>query len=441
MMKKRIRRRESREALERIDLSRELVKVIRRFFPDLVDLLKQVHDPRHQSYILYKNHVLLMTRILSAIFYISSMRKTSEEFNCQTIIENIGALCGEKLEEIPYWETINQYLARIGPEELQDKVCKTVKRLIRSRAFEDSRIRNKYWQIIVDGTQLVSSRKELDGAYVYKVHNKGTEKEYTEYCYYVLEAKIVLHNEIVVSIMSEFVENTNIEAKKQDCERKACSRLMERLKRVFPRLPICICGDSLYACESFFRECKKYDWRYILRYKEGSIPSIFREYQDLQNLEGNRRDKTSSRGAFWYDFVNDIDYNGIKVNCLEYGESWEAYPLYFLTDLVLRHKNAEATAADGRRRWAIENHGFNAQKKHGFYIEHLFSKNCQAMKNHYFLIQIAHMISQIMDAWDIWGSFRLSKEQKHRRMLESWKLHRLRQSELLDPPLYQIRFI
>ena len=441
MMKKRIRRREAREALERIELAGELVKVIRRFFPDLVNLLKQVHDPRHQSYILYKNHVLLMTRILSAIFYISSMRKTSEEFNCQTIIENIGALCGEKLEEIPYWETINQYLARIGPEELQDKVCKTVKRLIRSRAFEDSRIRNKYWQIIVDGTQLVSSRKELDGAYVYKVHNKGTEKEYTEYCYYVLEAKIVLHNDIVVSIMSEFVENTDIEAKKQDCERKACSRLMERLKRIFPRLPICICGDSLYACESFFRECEKYGWRYILRYKEGSIPSIYREYHDLRKLEGNRRERSSDRGMFWYDFVNAIDYNGIQVNFLEYGESWEKYPLYFLTDLALRHKNAESTAADGRRRWAIENYGFNAQKKHGFYIEHLFSKNYQAMKNHYYLIQIAHMISQIMDAWNIWDSFRLSKEQKHRRMLESWKRHRIEKSELIDIPFFQIRFI
>ena len=440
MMKKRIRRREAREALERIELAGELVKVIRRFFPDLVDLLKQVHDPRHQSYISYKNHVLLMTRILSAIFYISSMRKTSEEFNCQNVIENIGTLCGEKLEELPYWETINQYLERIEPEDLQDKVCQIVKRLIRSRAFEDGRIRNRYWQIIVDGTQLVSSRKELDGAYIYRVHNKGTENEYIEYCYYVLEAKIVLHNGIVVSIMTEFVENTDAEAKKQDCERKACSRLMERLKREFPRLPICICGDSLYACESFFRECEKYGWRYILRYKEGSIPSIYREFQDLQKLDGNRRGKSSDRGTFWYDFVNAIDYNGIKVNCLEYGESWEKYPLYFLTDLVLGHKNAEATAADGRRRWAIENYGFNAQKKHGFYIEHLFSKNCQAMKNHYFLIQIAHMISQIMDAWNIWGPIQQSKEQKHRRILESWKHHRINRLIMSEPSSFQIRF-
>ena len=40
----------------------------------------------------------------------------------------------------------------------------------------------------------------------------------------------MLHPEIIVSIMTEFVENTDGgEAGKQDCERKACWRLMERL--------------------------------------------------------------------------------------------------------------------------------------------------------------------------------------------------------------------
>ena len=39
--------------------------------------LRDIADPRHQGYVKYKSHVLLATRILSAIFYISSMRNTS----------------------------------------------------------------------------------------------------------------------------------------------------------------------------------------------------------------------------------------------------------------------------------------------------------------------------------------------------------------------------
>lgn len=48
--------------------------------------------------------------------------------------------------------------------------------------------------------------------------------------YYVLEAKLVVKNNIVISIATEFVENTGVEEKKPDCELKACYRLMEKRK-------------------------------------------------------------------------------------------------------------------------------------------------------------------------------------------------------------------
>ena len=437
---KKVTRKEARECLANLRLGGELVKAVRHFFPDLMARLRDIADPRHQSYITYQSPVLLMTRILSAIFYISSMRKTSEEFNSQIAIENIGYLCGEKLEELPYWETVNNYLKRVNPEELQNTVCALVKRLIRSRAFEDARIRGRYWHILIDGSGIVSSREELDGNYIFKVHHRGKPEEYKEYAYYALEAKLVLGNRIVVSIMTEFVENTDEEAKKQDCERKACQRLMKRLKETFPKLPICIGADSLYACKPFFDACKKYNWRYIVRFKAGSIPTVFQEYETLRELSVNRRKGTDGKISYWYDFVSDIDYEGHKLNCLEYAEDGKPYPFVFLTNLPLSHRNARETAFFGRRRWKIENQGFNAQKNHGFSLGHLFSRNCRAMKNHYYLIQIGHMIAQIMDAWEsLWKGIRQSGEQKHRRMLESWKTQRLSDCDLETPSRFQIR--
>ncbi len=146
------------------------------------------------------------------------------------MIENIWELCGEqpRVKEIPYWETINRYLKTVDPNNLQEVIPKLVYRLLRSRAFEQARIRNNDWQVIIDGTQLYSSRKELDEKSLYRVHHKDTDEEYRENYYYVLEAKMVLHPNIVVSIMTEFVENEGEEAEKQDCERKACWRLMEK---------------------------------------------------------------------------------------------------------------------------------------------------------------------------------------------------------------------
>ena len=110
-MKAKVTRREARKHLEQFHLAVELVKVIKHFFPDLIRLLKQTEDPRNQSYITYPNVILLMTRILSSIFYISSMRKTSQKFNSDTVIQNVWEICGESAsaDEIPYWETINKY--------------------------------------------------------------------------------------------------------------------------------------------------------------------------------------------------------------------------------------------------------------------------------------------------------------------------------------------
>ena len=451
-MKRKVTRQESRERLEKLSLAGELVKVIRKFFPDLMELLKGVRDPRNQSYITYSNYVLMMTRILSAIFYISSMRKSSQELNFRMTIENIGQLCKEELEELPYWETINQYLERVEPEELQHVVNKLVYHLIRSRKFEGSRIRNKYWQVILDATKLVGSKKELDGNYIFFVHDKGKETQYTEYGYYVLEVKLVLSEDIVVSIMSEFIENKEEEYKKQDCERSAAARVMARLKEMYPHLPICISGDSLYACESFFRRCEEYGWKFLCRFKGGSIPTVQTEYEALKKLQNNEQHQSINGKDCVYDFVTEIDYNGVLLNYVYYsekksetkakaGESDNSLKTFtFLTDLPVNRNNVQDTVRCGRRRWLIENLGFNEQKKHGYYIEHLFSRNCCAMKNHYYLIQIAHMISQIMDAWKtLWTSINLSKEQKHKRILDSWKTCSIAPFLSMDVTSFQIR--
>ena len=70
------------------------------------------------------------------------MRKTSEEFNSDLMIENIWELCAEEetVRELPYWETINRYLEKLEPESLQEVIWKLVYRLLRSKAFQGARI-------------------------------------------------------------------------------------------------------------------------------------------------------------------------------------------------------------------------------------------------------------------------------------------------------------
>lgn len=63
------------------------------------------------------------------------------------------------------------------------------------------------------------------------------------------------------------------------------------------------------------------------------------------------------------------------------------------------------------------------------------------MKSHYLLIQIGHMIAQLLDAWSkLWEDISISREQKHKRLLESWK-YSIIQDLPQDNVRFQIRFL
>ena len=47
-------------------------------------------------------------------------------------------------------------------------------------------------------------------------------------------------------------------------------------------------------------------------------------------------------------------------------------------------------------RWKIENQGFKAQKTEGYDLEHAYTNDPNSAKIFYYLLQIAHMIGQLL---------------------------------------------
>lgn len=403
----RITRRKKRERLEGIHLGGEIQKVIHHYFPDFIKQLRRVKDPRSQAYITYPSEMLLLMRILAAMGAIESMRQMTEEMNRTVCIQNIGKMLGIKnIEELPHWSSINNFLEKVSPEDLEKLNQALVRRLIRTRAFENNRYR-KYWQVIIDGTGLYSFKKKHCDHCLTRVYHKDTEKEFTEYFHYVLEAKILFAPDLLVSVATEFIENPtsfNSEADKQDCELRAFYRLAEKLKAAFKRLPICLTFDSLYACQPVFSLCRDKNWRFIIRFKEKRIPSVASEFQALKLLSPENRvsriccENAGISRKESYHFVSPIDYNGFLLNCAELScqsADGTETSFVFLTNFPLNSKNVVSFIAAGRSRWEIENQGFNTQKNGDYFISHTFSYHWQAMKNHYLLIQTAHALVQL----------------------------------------------
>lgn len=161
-------------------------------------------------------------------------------FNKEECIGNITVITGHSdLEELPHYVTVNEFLSRLNQEDLSAGRKKIINALIRKRSYEQARFMEKYWLVIVDATQLYTFREKNDEKFLTRTFtNKETGEKTTRYYHSVLEAKIVLGDNLVVSMASEFIENDGEDAEKQkgmsaeeikqDCETKAFQRLAEK---------------------------------------------------------------------------------------------------------------------------------------------------------------------------------------------------------------------
>lgn len=268
-------RREKRKLKKEINIFLDVVRIIKQYFPQLTKKLNELTDVRHQSYVQYQMSVITVTRLLGLLCGIKSMRETTEKFDTEETIKNIANLLEIELEEIPHYDTINNVFEKLNINELRKIQKYMVNRLIRSKMFDKYRFKNKYFQIVVDGTGMMTFKKRHCRHCLKRVYNKGEENETTIYYHYVLEAKLVV-GEMVISIDSEFVENEDENVDKQDCEIRAFYRMAERIKKEYPKLAIIISGDALYACEPVMNICKENKWGYILRFKKDRLKALRR---------------------------------------------------------------------------------------------------------------------------------------------------------------------
>ena len=390
-------------------------KITKQYFPELIQWLQELKDPR--KFWTYEIEVILMTVIMKNICNIHSMQKMTDEFLKEECVENLCRILNiETHEFLPHYVTINEFLSKMEVSELECLRKKIIRALLRRRKFENAKFLGKYWMVIFDATGLFHFSERHCPHCLKKVLNKGTKEEKEIYYHHVLEAKLVLGDGLVISIGTEFIENEDENVSKNDCETKAFKRLSERLKKEYPRLPVCVLADSLYASEPVFERClKQNQWHILLRYKEGSIQSIAEEYRSIAEMgEAGELDREIAREyprkgkvkeTHHMEWVPEIDYRGYKLTLLAleievYSEKTgrtETKMFQWLTDLRVTGKNAGEFARVGRGRWQIENEGFNIQKNIRYDIQHVNSENYNAMKCHYLLTQIADILLQLYE--------------------------------------------
>ena len=382
-------RKERRNLRKDKDLVKELYSIINKYLPKLLDMFENLTDVRNQSYVTYKMKTICVTRLFSLLCGLTTMTDISSDvFNSDNCIKNLSNICNQDLEELPYWETIQDVFMNIKPEELRNIQKYIVKALIRCKMFDRYRF-NGCFQLIFDGTGLSNHNYNLNNNCLIRKHRDGKISYYK----YVLECKLVVGN-LVISLDSEFIENEKMlnDKQKQDCETNAFKRMVKRIKKNYPKYKFIITGDALYATTPIIKLCKKYNWYYIFNLKPDRLKEINETFED--NI--NYKNETTLEN---YYLSTNINYKDTILSAFKYIETKKKKTTIFryISNMDIEDSNIKEIVSMGRKRWKIENEGFYNQKHRTFNITHLNSRNDTAMKNHYFFTQFAHTIRQLLE--------------------------------------------
>jgi hypothetical protein len=171
--------------------------------------------------------------------------------------------------------------------------------------------------------------------------------------------------------------------------------MADKIKEFFGEEQLLLTMDPLYANQHVMEICEKNSWDCIIRFQEGSISTISREYADAKESgEATRFISGTLEGEVEYAFLNGAFHRGRIADFAELKLDSGTYPFIFTANLPLGFASVYSIVAWGRRRWKIEA-SFDIQKHHGFNIEHLYTNDWNGTKADFLLIQIGHAMSQL----------------------------------------------
>jgi hypothetical protein len=338
------------------------------------------------------------------------------------MIERNLRLLFPELQSIPHADTLFRLLRRIDVGEIEKAQIKLVNQLIRKKKFMPFRVNNCY-PIAIDGTQKLGGLELWSEAQLqYRIPSSSDtemsdeESVHYRYAVYVLEANLSFRNGMVIPLMTEFLDyrEGDSEREKQDCETRAFHRLAERIKKAFPRLPVMLLLDGLYAQGPVMERCQNYNWQFMIVLKDDSLPTAWEEYHSLLDLQpGNEHRQNWGNRRQHFRWVNHIRYEygpnarrHIDLHVVVCNEQWEQVnerneivtktaKHAWLSNRPLNGANVhDRCNLAARYRWGIESN-FLVEKHQGYAYEHLFAMDWNAMRGYHYLMRLAHLINTL----------------------------------------------
>jgi DDE family transposase len=314
-----------------------------------------------------------------------------------------------KIKRVPSDTQLRVILDPLPPEEVRPAFGDVFRAVQRGKVLESYRYLDEGYLLALDGTGYFSSERVCCANCMEKHHQDGT----VTYYHQTLGAAIIHPDKATVLPMMPEPILKQDGSEKNDCERNAARRYVQKFRADHPTLQVVVVEDALSSNAPHVRDLQNYNMHFILGVKEGDHAYLFaevgrREEQDPR-VEWVTIATSESQRRHVFTIVTDVPMNesnaDVRVTFLryvEYNDADHTQRLFtWITDITLSKANVWQVMRAGRARWKIENETFNTLKNQGYGYEHNFGHGKQNLSVVFaLLMMLAFCVDQVLQLCD-----------------------------------------
>lgn len=388
-----------------------LIETLRRRFQDVPDHRREASCTYSMSGTLMSAFAMFATKEPSMLAFQDHLRELH--------IEKLF-----KIDAVPSDTQMREILDGIDIESLHEAFADLFWELQRGRELKQWLFDDQYYLVAIDGSgYFCSDCINCDHCMVRRINGK-------EQYYHQVVAAVLVHpiTRQVIPLAVEPILRSDGDAK-NDCERNATGRLLERLRKQHPKLKILVIEDGLASNAPHIADLVKHKMHYMLGAKPGDHQYLFDQViQEMDHdnylLETCEVSSPKKKIRTETSYVADVSLNkthaDVRVNFLQHHEfdciddavtnrfSW-------VTDIDLSQKSLNEYQKAGRCRWRVENETFNTLKNQGYALEHNYGHGEHNLTTVLALLMfLAFTVDQIQEA--CCGLFNAAMQRAGRRI-------------------------
>lgn len=388
-----------------------LIETLRRRFQDVPDHRRQASCDYSMSDTLMSAFAMFATKEPSMLSFQDHQRELHIEKPF-------------KIDAVPSDTQMREILDGIEVESLNEAFADLFWELQRGRELKQWLFDGQYYLVAIDGSgYFCSDLVKCDHCMVRRINGK-------EQYYHQVVAAVLVHpvTRQVIPMAVEPIVRSDGDAK-NDCERNATGRLLQRLRQQHPKLNMLILEDGLASNAPHIADLKKHKMHYLLGAKPGDHKYLFDQAieemgQDNYRTETHQVSSAQKKIRTETSYVPGVSLNkthtDVRVNFLQHHEfdcadGGVTNRFSWVTDLDLSQKSLHEYQKAGRCRWRVENETFNTLKNQGYALEHNYGHGKQNLSTVLALLMfLAFAVDQIQEA--CCGLFNAAMDRAGRRI-------------------------